>query len=115
MITSLRIQNFKGWKDTGKINFAPITLFLGSNSSGKSSIGQFLMLLKQSASSSDRQTVLFLGYSSSVIELGGPNPNIYNGSDTDWWDYREALEEEGIHIVFLSEEYMKAKSKGGKK
>ena len=43
------------------------------------------------------------------------NPNIYNGSDTDWWDYREAQEEEGIHIVFLSEEYMKAKSKGGKK
>ena len=40
------------------------------------------------------------------------NPLIYNGSDTDWWDFREALEKEGIHIVFLCEEYMKAKSKG---
>lgn len=59
MINSLRIKNFKGWKDTGKIEFAPITLFMGSNSSGKSSIGQFLMLLKQSSTSADRKTVLF--------------------------------------------------------
>ena len=72
MIKTLRIQNFKGWKDTGTIDFAPITLFLGSNSSGKSSIGQFLMLLKQSCQSADRQTVLFLGDSDSVVELGGP-------------------------------------------
>lgn len=77
MIKSLQIQNFKGWKDTGKIQFAPITLFLGSNSSGKSSIGQFLMLLKQSSLSSDRQTVLFLGDSDSVVELGGPVDMLY--------------------------------------
>ncbi len=72
MIRSLQIKNFKGWKDTGKIDFAPITLFMGSNSSGKSSIGQFLMLLKQSSASPDRKTVLFLGDSASVVELGGP-------------------------------------------
>ena len=40
------------------------------------------------------------------------HPDIYNGADTDWWDYREALERAGIHVVFLSEEYMRAKSKG---
>ena len=39
------------------------------------------------------------------------HPCIYNGSDTDWWDYKEALEKEGIHIVFLCEKYMIAKSK----
>lgn len=77
MIKTLRIQNFKGWKDTGEIQFAPITLFLGSNSSGKSSIGQFLMLLKQSSTSADRQTVLFLGDSDSVVELGGPVDMLY--------------------------------------
>ena len=42
MLEKLRIQNFKGWKDTGGIRMAPITLFFGANSSGKSSIGQFL-------------------------------------------------------------------------
>lgn len=78
MIKSLQIKNFKGWKDTGKINFAPITLFMGSNSSGKSSIGQFLMLLKQSSVSPDRRTVLFLGDSNSVVELGGPVAMLHN-------------------------------------
>lgn len=78
MIESLQIKNFKGWKDTGKINFAPITLFMGSNSSGKSSIGQFLMLLKQSSVSPDRRTVLFLGDSDSVVELGGPVAMLHN-------------------------------------
>lgn len=77
MIKYLRIKNFKGWKDTGKIEFAPITLFMGSNSSGKSSIGQFLMLLKQSSTSADRKTVLFLGDSNSVVELGGPIDMLY--------------------------------------
>lgn len=77
MIKSLRIQNFKGWKDTGEIKLAPITLFLGSNSSGKSSIGQLLMLLKQSSTSADRKTVLFLGDSESVVELGGPIDMLY--------------------------------------
>lgn len=77
MIKYLHIKNFKGWKDTGKIDLAPITLFMGSNSSGKSSIGQFLMLLKQSSTSADRRTVLFLGDSTSVIELGGPVDMLY--------------------------------------
>ena len=77
MIKSLRIKNFKCWNDTGEINLSPISLFLGSNSSGKSSIGQFLMLLKQSCVSSDRQTVLFLGDADSVVELGGPVDMLY--------------------------------------
>lgn len=55
MLRQLRIQNFKGWKDTGTIQMAPITLFFGVNSSGKSSIGQFLMMLKQTVESPDRK------------------------------------------------------------
>jgi len=60
MLRKLQIQNFKGWKDTGTINMAPITLFFGANSSGKSSIGQFLMMLKQTIESSDRKAVFIL-------------------------------------------------------
>ena len=60
MLRQLRIQNFKGWKDTGSIRMAPITLFFGANSSGKSSIGQFLMMLKQTIESPDRKAVFSL-------------------------------------------------------
>ena len=70
MLKTLRIQNFKGWKDTGEIKLSPITLFFGANSSGKSSIGQFLMMLKQTAESTDRKRTLHTGDEESVVNLG---------------------------------------------
>lgn len=70
MFKKLRIQNFKGWKDTGEIRMAPITLLFGANSSGKSSIGQFLMMLKQTVESSDRRAVFFPGSRNTAIQLG---------------------------------------------
>jgi predicted ATPase len=77
MIESLEIQNFKNWKNTGAIEMKPLTVFFGSNSSGKSSIGQFLMLLKQSVESSDRKAVFFPGDDSSAVDLGLPSDLVY--------------------------------------
>ena len=70
MFKHLRIQNFKGWEDTGPIRMAPITLFFGANSSGKSSIGQFLMMLKQTVESPDRKAVFYPGEKNSAVQLG---------------------------------------------
>ena len=49
MITELGARNFKSWQDTGKLQFAPLTGFFGANNSGKTSILQLLLLLKQTA------------------------------------------------------------------
>ena len=87
MIRSLRIQNFKGWKDTGTIKMAPLTVFFGSNSSGKSSIGHFLMLLKQSAASSDRRAIFFAGNDESPVDVGTPKQYIYKGNLIDGLSY----------------------------
>ena len=70
MLRLLRIQNFKVWEDTGQISLSPITLFFGANSSGKSSIGQFLMMLKQTAELPDRKVVFFPGTRNSPVQLG---------------------------------------------
>lgn len=70
MLTRLRVRNFKAWKDTGNIRLAPLTVFFGTNSAGKSSIGQLLLLLKQTSESPDRQRVLQLGDSRTLIDLG---------------------------------------------
>jgi predicted ATPase len=70
MLKLLRLQNFKGWKDTGTIRMAPITLFFGTNSSGKSSIGQLLMMLKQTVESPDRKAVFYPGGKHSAVQLG---------------------------------------------
>ncbi|MBI3403672.1 MAG: DUF3696 domain-containing protein [Acidobacteria bacterium] len=70
MITELEFQNFKAWRDTGQVRLAPITALFGSNSSGKTSLLQVLLLLKQTAESSDRAQVLNLGDDRSLVELG---------------------------------------------
>ncbi len=61
MFTKLQLKNFKVWVDTGEINLKPVTMLLGTNSSGKSSIIQSLLLLKQTMQSPDRTIHLNFG------------------------------------------------------
>jgi predicted ATPase len=70
MITKVHATNFKSWKDTGEVRLAPITGLFGSNSSGKTSFLQLLLLLKQTTESPDRSLVLNLGDERSLVELG---------------------------------------------
>jgi predicted ATPase len=70
MLKSIRIQNFKAWKDTGTLRLAPLTVLFGPNSAGKSSIGHLLLALKQTVGSADRKRALNLGDSKSLIDLG---------------------------------------------
>jgi predicted ATPase len=72
MFTRMQLQNFKGWADTGSVRLAPITLFFGTNSSGKTSLLQSILLLKQTAASSDRTRVLHAGDDKSLVDLGTP-------------------------------------------
>ena len=70
MLRTMRIQNFKSWADTGEMRLASITGFFGANSSGKTSLLQLPLLLKQTAESSDRAQVLHLGDKNSLVNLG---------------------------------------------
>ncbi len=47
VLTSLQIKNFKGIEDSGRVEFKPLTILTGKNSSGKSSIMEALALLAQ--------------------------------------------------------------------
>ena len=71
MITELRSQNFKSWQDTGKLQFAPLTGLFGANSSGKTSILQVLLMLKQTVEQpSDWNEPLYFGDETSLVNLG---------------------------------------------
>jgi predicted ATPase len=70
MLTHLHIQNFKAWKNTGKIRLAPLTVIFGGNSAGKSSLGHLLLALKQTVLSADRKRALHLGDENALIDLG---------------------------------------------
>ena len=82
MLTRMRLENFKSWKDTGDIEFKPITGFFGSNSSGKTSLFQALLLMKQTVDSPDRRIVLHFGDEKTPVDLGDFESVIY-GHDTE--------------------------------
>ncbi len=67
MITHIRMKNFKSWKDSGEVKLAPLTGFFGANSSGKSSLLQMLLLLKQTVGSDQ---YIFFGDENSLVNLG---------------------------------------------
>ncbi len=70
MITRLRAENFKSWKDTGDLRLGRLTGLFGTNSSGKTSILQILPLLKQTAEFPDPSRVLYTGKDDSPVYLG---------------------------------------------
>ena len=81
MITRLHIENFKSWRDTGELRFAPLTGFFGANSSGKTAILQFLLMLKQTVDSPDPNEVLNFGDERDPVMLG-TFPDVVFGHET---------------------------------
>lgn len=78
MITELSVQNFKSWKDTGKRQIAPLTGFFGANSSGKTSILQTLLMLKQTVERPpDWNGVIDFGDDDSLVNVGSFNDLIH--------------------------------------
>ncbi|MCY2994955.1 MAG: DUF3696 domain-containing protein [Planctomycetota bacterium] len=83
MLTEMRIENFKAWRDTGSLRLAPLTVLFGANSAGKSSLGQFLLMLKQTAQSPDRSRVLHPGGDEKTpIDLGSYTDLIHRHETT---------------------------------
>ena len=68
MITKWKLANFKSVKDETTLDFAPLTIFAGTNSSGKSTLLQSILLISQTLSDKDpsRQVVL----NGQFIQLG---------------------------------------------
>ncbi|MFZ1560032.1 MAG: DUF3696 domain-containing protein, partial [Saprospiraceae bacterium] len=68
-LSNLNFSNFKNWKNFNT-DLTKINLFFGQNSSGKSSIIQLLLLLKQTVENTDDKVVLFFGDNKSYVNLG---------------------------------------------
>jgi predicted ATPase len=77
MIKDLRIKNFKSWQNL-ELKMSPITGLFGPNSSGKSSLLQFLLMLKQTKETMDRSLALDFGSAKSYASLGTFRDVIYS-------------------------------------
>ena len=109
MITELRAQNFKSWQDTSNLKFAPLTGFFGANSSGKSSILQILLMLKQTVERpSDWNEPLYFGDEGSLVNLGSFDDIIHGHKEdleldiTVTWKLPETMRIERISTDSLS-------------
>lgn len=69
MLKRLKISNFKSW-ERADLEFGRITAIFGANSSGKTSLLQFPLLLKQTKDATDRSTVLDFGAPDRLVDLG---------------------------------------------
>ena len=70
MLRRLQFSNFKAWRHVD-LNLARITALFGTNSAGKSSLIQFLLMLKQTREATDRRLVIDFGSSADIVNLGG--------------------------------------------
>lgn len=69
MLTEIRVGGFKSFSSVQHAQLAPITLIFGPNSSGKSSLIQALLLLKQSVAAT-RSSINVLDFNGHLVDLG---------------------------------------------
>lgn len=75
MINNITLKNFKGFKEMSNLEIKPITILCGTNSSGKSSILQSILLFKQTMEGQNpNQTILLNGR---YVHLGSIQDCIY--------------------------------------
>lgn len=69
MLKRLKVTGFKAWRKLD-MRFGKVTGLFGENSSGKSSVLQLLLLLKQTKNATDRGLVLDFGGPNELVNLG---------------------------------------------
>ena len=74
MLSELKLSNFRIFGDEVTVRFRPITILIGRNSSGKSSIIKFLLMLQQSSGPGKSQ---FMTAEGERVQLG-PFPGLKN-------------------------------------
>ena len=90
MLKSLDITNFKAWSEL-QIALGKVTGLFGTNSSGKSSVLQFLLLLKQTKNATDRGLVLDFGGPTggptNLVNLGNYQTLVHQGNQASYIDW----------------------------
>lgn len=86
---SLRLVNFRSFLDTGRYEFKPITILVGSNSSGKSSYLRFFPLLRQTVEAASRGPLLWFG---GLVDFGDFSRVVTRMNDASFMSYELELD-----------------------
>ena len=96
MLRRMSLTNFKCWREFD-VDLAPITIFFGTNSSGKTAILQSLLMLKQTVASRDPNHHLNFG--------GGPRDYVDLGSYRDLVLEHEETRPIGMRLAWDTHAY----------
>lgn len=77
---TIRLKNIKAFEDSGEIEIKPLTIFVGENSSGKSSLVRFLPVIAQTFQEDVMTPLLFFG---KWIDYGNYASVAHNSTDED--------------------------------
>lgn len=77
---SFDIKNIKGFIDSGEIDIKPLTIFIGKNSSGKSSLARFLVVLRQTLLSLKDSPLVFFDENKGYVDYGEFGDVVYNSN-----------------------------------
>jgi len=120
MLTAFSVKNFKSIRDSGKIDIRPLTIFIGPNNSGKSSLLQFLFALKQTMESRDTESPFSTKKWKGYVDIGGYEDFIFLHEKENPLSFklylelsfeRNSVSYQGIPTEFSLEENQKKKSK----
>ncbi|KZY86050.1 hypothetical protein A3749_09470 [Oleiphilus sp. HI0078] len=105
MLHSMRLRNLRSFSDDNKspfIDLKPLTIFVGKNSSGKSSFLRSLPLLRQSVEANTTGPILWFG---TYVDFGAfSEAKKYDcDSDTIYFDFKLDLDLSNAH--FFSSRY----------
>ena len=114
MLENISLENFKGFKNLDNLKVKPITILCGTNSCGKTSILQSILLLKQTLESQYPNQILLLNgrfvnlgsFENIIFEKNLENPLVFeftfklNNEDEESPNYRNTIQLRRLLIDF---------------
>lgn len=107
VFSKIHIKNFKALRDTGELDVKPLTFLVGPNSSGKTSLIQALLALRQTVRSTDQQTPLILN---DYVDLGSYRDVVFKHNEKNYIHIN--FENPDIRCELVFSVYTSGKNKG---
>jgi len=97
MLTQIQFSNYRAFK-RGQFQLKPITIFVGANSVGKTSLLQLPLILKQTASVTDRNYKAALRLHGREVSIGNPKNFFFNQNTSENFE---------ISLTFASHSFLR--------
>ena len=105
MLTAVEFKNYRAFSK-GKFEIRPLTIFVGANSVGKTSLLQLLLLLKQTAAIADKDYLSAIKIHGRDVSIGDPKNFFFNRNTQDPFEISLSFDS-GTLSTYLRKRYYK--------